>query len=95
MIFLDQGHIALAERTVEKAAYYEELLQRPDIKERKDGATLQDELSREYYLMRVVLVLAATRQPSIAPLTRVRRGVEIIWILQKIGLPSSMLLRIY
>ncbi|MCJ1250157.1 hypothetical protein MMC30_007383 [Trapelia coarctata] len=52
---LDQGHTALAERIVEKAAYYDELLQQSDTTGHEDGATLQDDLSREYYVMRVAL----------------------------------------
>ena len=55
---------------MEKAAYYEELLKKSDHDGRKDGAMLQDGLSKEYYVMRIALVLTLVHQPSAALLTK-------------------------
>ncbi|MCJ1388414.1 hypothetical protein MMC18_001261 [Xylographa bjoerkii] len=52
---LEQRHIALAERIVEKAAHYEELLKHCDRSELQEFGTLRTDLSNEYIMMRITL----------------------------------------
>jgi hypothetical protein len=53
---LDQGHIALADRVVEKATYYKQHLGRVHNGTGTESTELQTKLSIEYYLMRIALV---------------------------------------
>ena len=55
-IYLDQGHVALAERIVERAAQYEQDLKHSNDVEDSEVAALQRDLSTEYYMMRIALV---------------------------------------
>ncbi|MCJ1284476.1 hypothetical protein MMC26_003808, partial [Xylographa opegraphella] len=52
---LDQRHVALAERIVEKAAYYEEALKHCDRDDVQDSNTLHTDLSSDYFMMRIAL----------------------------------------
>ncbi|MCJ1397829.1 hypothetical protein MMC11_001025 [Xylographa trunciseda] len=52
---LDQRHIALAERIVEKAAHYEDVLKHFDKNESHEFGTLCNDLSNEYVMMRIAL----------------------------------------
>ncbi|MCJ1432892.1 hypothetical protein MMC27_002250 [Xylographa pallens] len=52
---LDQRHVALAERIVEKAAHYEEVLKHCDGDELRNFSVLRIDLSSEYIMMRIAL----------------------------------------
>ena len=52
----DQGHVALAERIVERAAQYDQDLKHSNGVEHREDAALQYDPSAEYYMMRIALV---------------------------------------
>lgn len=62
----DQHHVALAERIVERAAYYEEMLRHCG---KDDIGPLRRDLSDEYYLMRIALVHLLNNICGMSPIT--------------------------